>query len=102
MRITTIKQLEDYMKRTIWRYELALKINDRVPVKMPKGAEPIHAENVHGRLCVWAVIDHTQEELSPVIFHLVETGKPTEFYFTWNYLSTVMILGSTLHIFYST
>lgn len=61
------------MSRKVYKYELELGRND---LELPVGAEILHLANQAGRLCLWAKVDESCDNMIHHPIVVVGTGHP--------------------------
>lgn len=83
----------------IWKYELKAHMNPRIVIKMPKGAQVLHASAQDGMPQLWAIVN-ADADLEERVFKIVYSGidfDPRG----WAYCKSVQAGGGgiVLHIF---
>ena len=66
-------------------------------------AKPLHVGvDVNDNLCIWCLVDETQQSNDPITVHIIMTGEPIweSAYLNATYLSSVKHGNLMLHIFY--
>ena len=83
--------------KTIWKYEV--RIDGVFKLTMPKGAEIIAFQTLHGAPTIWAIVN-TEEELTERVFSIRGTGHPFVGK-SGKYLGTIQVSGGSLiwHLF---
>ena len=90
--------MEVVMNKQIWKYELE-PINK---LKLPKGAEVLSAHEQFGKVCIWVLVDPTEEK-EERIFEVYPTGSNIHYDMGTDrtYIGTTILVGGTLvfHVF---
>jgi hypothetical protein len=83
----------------IWKFELK-KITDMQKLTMPDGAELLSVANQNGNLCLWAMVDPSNEKQFRYI-EVIGTGNPMPEYMGLDrqFIGTVLINPLVWHVF---
>jgi hypothetical protein len=89
------------MTQRIWKYTLLAQ--DVSTIKMPDGARILSTQNQGDDICVWAMVDVSDEGCTMVdrTFKVYGTGQPIDNGDSLTFLGTVMMCSQTLvfHVF---
>jgi hypothetical protein len=59
-------------------YKYQLKITDIQTVSMPKGAEILSAQEQHGEVCIWALVNPEEHWMIERTILIIGTGNPID------------------------
>lgn len=79
----------------IWKYEL--EITELQTVQMPAGASILHADNQHGVLCIWVMVDPNARKEGRCI-EIIGTGHSI-MSATRRFIGTVLMGPLVWHVF---
>jgi hypothetical protein len=86
------------MKKTIWKW--VIELTDRQVIEMPRGSKILTCQLQNGSICLWALVNPTQE-LEHRIIQIVGTGNPFEYATDPIYIASVQQSQFVWHIFES-
>jgi hypothetical protein len=82
-------------------FKYTLEITDQQPLNLPTGSTLLSAREQNGMLCVWALVDDTQEAKTLYNICIIGTGNPMLLPDNAVFLDTViMSYGLVWHVFY--
>jgi hypothetical protein len=87
------------VERIIFKYELP--VVEHSSVAMPVGAKILCAHEQHGNVCLWALIDPTENRTKIRLFRIAGTGHPIEYTDQFVFIDTVFLDDGSLvfHVF---
>jgi len=83
--------------REVWKYELP---HIETELEVPLGAQAIHVDAQKNKLCVWMMVDPTEDRMETKVFRVIHTG--SRFFLSdVEYIGTVLMKGETYvaHVF---
>lgn len=82
--------------KTIWKFPLA--VTDKQTVSMPKGSRILSANEQHGQVCIWALVN-TEAEREEKSIAIVGTGNPFTLDESWKFVDSVQQSFFVWHVF---
>ena len=84
--------------KKIYKYPLEFCLGQKQTIDLPEGAKILHADNQHGALCLWALIDPKVTETE--VFEIWVHGTGYEIVDDHlSHINTVMCGALVFHIF---
>jgi hypothetical protein len=86
------------MTLAIWKYDL--RVADEQIIRMPKDAVPIYVGSQAGEICVWVMVDPSEDQVDQVI-RVYGTGTPFDGGLEQAHVGTVQIGPFVWHVFWA-